>query len=161
MILSQVPIVENEEDENFSDSGSIEDGWTFLHEASKYGNLDIAHFMLTETDIDPNMVSRGAIIDGSRKTELWTPLQIAWQLGYYKIVAILLADSRTIYNFTTREDSLTPKLLAKKMIKKQNLDEESKSIASSIDLGVNYIKWVELLDDAKHFKVNKVSLYFH
>lgn len=77
MILSQVPIVENEEDENFSDSGSIEDGWTFLHEASKYGNLDIAHFMLTETDIDPNMVSRGAIIDGSRKTELWTPLQIA------------------------------------------------------------------------------------
>lgn len=157
MILSQVPIAENEDDENCSDSGSIEDGWTFLHEAAKYGNLDIAHFMLTETDIDPNMVSRGWINDESRKTELWTPLQIAWYLGYYKIVAILLADSRTIYNFTTREDSLTPKLISKKMIKMKNIEEESKTTKSSTDSGVNYIKWVELLDDAKHFKLNKVS----
>jgi hypothetical protein len=32
-----------------------------MHEAAKCGNLDIIHFLLTETYIDPNMIGRGNI----------------------------------------------------------------------------------------------------
>lgn len=48
--------------DNFNDYDTFENGWTFLHEAAKYGNFDIIHYMLTETDIDPNSVGRGSIM---------------------------------------------------------------------------------------------------
>ena len=67
--------------------------------------------------------------------------------------------NRTIYNFTTREDSMTPKLMARKFIKKI-AQEEEKDLQSLIDSGINYTKCVELLDDAKHFRMNKVKSHF-
>lgn len=47
--------------DNYNDFDSFEGGWTYLHEAAKIGNFDIIHFMLSDTDIDPNMVGRGEI----------------------------------------------------------------------------------------------------
>lgn len=47
--------------------------------------------------------------------ELWTPLQIACYHGYYKIVAILLSEPRTIANFTTSASADLPQVIAEKM----------------------------------------------
>lgn len=53
--------------------------WSFLHEASKHGNTDIAKFLIFERMQDPNMVS----------DSLWTPLQLSWHHGHVKLTMLL------------------------------------------------------------------------
>jgi len=55
---------------------SFNENWTFLHEASKLGNTDISRFLLLEMKQNPNIVS----------DDHWTPLQLACDIGHYKIV---------------------------------------------------------------------------
>lgn len=45
----------------------FEEKWTYLHEAAKFGNIDIARFLVFEMKQDPNMISES----------LWTPLQLS------------------------------------------------------------------------------------
>jgi hypothetical protein len=55
------------------------EGWSFLHEASKRGNTDIAKFLIFGRMQDPNMVSES----------LWTPLQLSWHYGHVKLTMLL------------------------------------------------------------------------
>ena len=112
--------------------------------------------MLTDTDIDPNMVGRGEIDTSKEESkthefdngkflieisiELWTPLQIACFHGYYKIVAILLSDPRTVANFTTSATADPPQVIAEKMTYFYKEDEKAKP-------GVSHIKCIELIED--------------
>lgn len=66
-------------------------------------------------------------------------MQIACYKGYYKIVAILWAESRTIPNFTTSESDESPIKISEKMMKKFPHQEEIN--------GINHSKCVELLQD--------------
>ena len=67
---------------------SFKSNWTYLHEASKLGNCDIASFLINEIRQDPNMIS-----DCNS-----TPLSLAWTKGHVKLTKLLLKDSRTIIN---------------------------------------------------------------
>jgi hypothetical protein len=73
--------------------------------------------------------------------ELWTPLQIACYHGFYKLVAILLSEPRTIPDFTTSASAALPQVIAQKMAV---LHEFSPVEAMP---GVNYLKCIELLED--------------
>ena len=121
--------------DDYNGYDSFENSWTYLHEASKTGNIDVAHYMLTETDLDPNLVSG----------DKWTPLQVACFYGYFKIVALLISDNRTILNFTTNFEVGSPIEIAKKLAE-SNEDDESEY--DSIECEKNHKKWVELIQDA-------------
>lgn len=127
--------------------------------------------MLTETDIDPNMVGKGKISDNNEESkteqaagkpnfevndiiELWTPLQVACYYGYYKIVAILLTETRTITDFTTSESGKTPLQIAKDFVNtnilSQDQEEENKT-------GVSHSKCIELLYDTDTLRTKSKS----
>lgn len=83
------------------------------------------------------------------KIELWTPLQVACYFGYYKIVAILLAETRTITDFTTSESGKTPLQIAKDFMNNeilaQDQEEENKT-------GISHSKCIELLYDCESLR---------
>lgn len=64
---------------------SFKGKWTFLHEASKYGNTDIARFLILDIKQDPNVVSES----------FWTPLQLACKYEKLNMIKLLLEDTRT------------------------------------------------------------------
>lgn len=55
--------------DEYNDFNTFENGWSYLHEAAKQGNLDITHFMLTETEVDPNMVARHSDKENSEESK--------------------------------------------------------------------------------------------
>jgi ankyrin repeat protein len=82
--------------------------------------------------------------------ELWTPLQIACYHGFYKLVAILLSEPRTLPNFTTSASADLPQVIAQKMAL---LYKDSPIEATP---GVNYLKCIELLEDCDTLR-NKIK----
>ena len=147
--------------DKYNDFDNFEGGWSYLHEAAKQGNFDIVHYLLSETDIDPNMIGRGTIQESPEETkeeqngkpfyfafiscfcvdQWWTPLQIAAYFGYYKIVAILLAEPRTIPDFTAGSDQDTPMKIAKRK------SERPGQVDNTLGSGVSFTKWAELIQD--------------
>jgi hypothetical protein len=65
--------------DKYSEFKWFAEGWSFLHEASKRGNTDIAKFLIFGRMQDPNMVSES----------LWTPLQLSWHHGHVKLTMLL------------------------------------------------------------------------
>ena len=87
----------------------FEEKWTFLHEAAKFGNVDIARFLVFEMKQDPNMISES----------LWTPLQLSCSIGNDTFTKMLLEDPRIDVEIITDFDRGSAVQIAWKKVPKK------------------------------------------